>query len=465
VSRTAIAAALALEDVSGGERLASFALASFANRDQLAWPGTEIGAARAGLGRSRYLEARNQLLARGLIESCERGGGTGRSTVVLLRFADGPRMDRPVNPELFETVLCYSRSTGPGRLLLASIAALAGEHRELDGVTADQLSAVAGLAARTYRRARSTLIASGELELLRGLGGRGQANRWRIADLRIVGQPGLSGPRREARTGPARQLMTPAALGTADVNPVAAWEARCETTPSDAATEGGTASLKGGQDRTVSAVKGGQDRTVSTVKGGQARTVSAAPKLESQSERGSKRGPERGPPNARAWKEPGNQRTGEHPPNPPEGGPDTGELFIEESYLSERGRKRNRRVRVDADVVHRQLTPSSTAEREVWRNARGLMLNAVGESTFDIWLAPVELLAVDREGLLVLTGPKATLSWVQQRFGGLISDSCAQCGHRVRFASPRERAAIQHRPRAASSAAVGEQETMNRRVS
>jgi hypothetical protein len=44
MSHAAIAAVLALDDVSLGERLAAFSLASFANREQRAWPGTRIAA-------------------------------------------------------------------------------------------------------------------------------------------------------------------------------------------------------------------------------------------------------------------------------------------------------------------------------------------------------------------------------------------------------------------------------------
>ncbi len=49
VSRQAIAAALAREDLAGGERLVAFSLASFAGRDGRAWPGAPAAAARAGL--------------------------------------------------------------------------------------------------------------------------------------------------------------------------------------------------------------------------------------------------------------------------------------------------------------------------------------------------------------------------------------------------------------------------------
>jgi hypothetical protein len=58
VSRQAIAAALAREDLAGGERLVAFSLASFAGRDGRAWPGAPAAAARAGLSRSRYLHDR-----------------------------------------------------------------------------------------------------------------------------------------------------------------------------------------------------------------------------------------------------------------------------------------------------------------------------------------------------------------------------------------------------------------------
>jgi hypothetical protein len=466
VSRAAIAAAIALDDVASGERLVAFALASFANREQLAWPGTSAAAARAGLARSRYLEARGRLLSRGLIETYEPGGGRGRSTTVLLRFVEGPRFDGPVNPELFETALCYSRSSGPGRLLVASIAALADEDRELDGVSADELCAAAGLAPSTYRRARNALIASGELGLVRGLGGRGRPNRWRVADLRSVGQVGMSRPRRRTSATPARPLMTPAAPRPAEVEPSAASDSPCETEPQHAAIEGITTSAKGAQDRTVSAVKGAQDRTVSAgkgaqdrtlseVKGAQDRTVSAPPRVETQ--------PEREPPNARAWKEPGNHRT-VNPPNPPEGGSDA-DVLLEESYVSDRGRKRTRRVPVDVDAILRKLRAPSAADEAAWRAIRTLMHQAAGESTFGIWLSQLELAAVDLEGLLVLVGPEDTLAWVQNRFDRLISRCCQHAGRSLRFATKAEQLVVRSQPHRLPSAVASDQPTINRRVS
>ena len=52
MSVTAIAAALAREGLSAGERLVAFSLASFADRENRAWPGAPAAAARAGLSRA-----------------------------------------------------------------------------------------------------------------------------------------------------------------------------------------------------------------------------------------------------------------------------------------------------------------------------------------------------------------------------------------------------------------------------
>jgi hypothetical protein len=87
LSHAAIAAVLRLEGVGAGERLAAFSLASFANREHRAWPGTRVAAARAGLSRSQYLAARDRLARRGLVEVDQPGGGRGRSPVVSLLFA------------------------------------------------------------------------------------------------------------------------------------------------------------------------------------------------------------------------------------------------------------------------------------------------------------------------------------------------------------------------------------------
>jgi hypothetical protein len=94
VSHRAIAAVLARSDLATGERLVALSLASFANREDRALPGNAAAAARAGLGRSRYLEARDQLVARGLVAIESAGRGRGRSTTLTVLFAkSGPWWD------------------------------------------------------------------------------------------------------------------------------------------------------------------------------------------------------------------------------------------------------------------------------------------------------------------------------------------------------------------------------------
>jgi len=138
VSRQAIAAALAREDLTGGERLVAFSLASFAGRDDRAWPGAPAAAARAGLSRSRYLYDRDRLAQRGLVVVEKAASGRGRASTLALPFvSQGPWWDGEINAELFEAGLSRSRARGPARLVLAAMAALAdgsGIVRGLSGV-------------------------------------------------------------------------------------------------------------------------------------------------------------------------------------------------------------------------------------------------------------------------------------------------------------------------------------------
>jgi hypothetical protein len=222
MSHRAIAAALALVDVSGGERLAAFSLASFANRAEQAWPGTRVAAARAGLSRSQYLEARDRLARRELISIEAGGGGRANSTLVTLTFAEaGERVNATVNAELFELVLGYSRSRGPARLLLAALAAVADTAGIVAEVTTDELRGFASLPDRSYRRARAQLLADGEARLEDAGGGRAKTNRWRIRDPRLIEQTLSATDDRPSRaTGPrtfdarAQYHRRPASIAT-----------------------------------------------------------------------------------------------------------------------------------------------------------------------------------------------------------------------------------------------------------
>jgi DNA-binding transcriptional ArsR family regulator len=185
MSHRAIAAALALEEVSGGERLTAFSLASFANSEQRAWPGTRLAAARAGLSRSQYLVALRSLSDRGLVEIEDAGGGRGHSALVRLRFADdGESVDAEINAQLFEAVLSYTRAKGSARALLAVLAALSAPHGGVDEVSTEVLCSAAGISERTYRRACAQLRKDGLLHLERAGGGRGRMNRWVVSDPR-----------------------------------------------------------------------------------------------------------------------------------------------------------------------------------------------------------------------------------------------------------------------------------------
>jgi chromosomal replication initiator protein len=59
-----------------------------------------------------------------------------------------------------------------------------------------------------------------------------------------------------------------------------------------------------------------------------------------------------------------------------------------------------------------------------WRELRAELRQAVGESTFEIWLAPLELVAA-RDGKLVIDAPRATRAWVAKRFGRVL-ERCAR---------------------------------------
>jgi hypothetical protein len=209
MSRQAIAAALARADLSSGERLVAFSLASFADRENRARPGTPAAAGRAGLKRSWFLEAREALERRGLVVVEQATTGRGRASSLWLAFAyAGPWWEGEINAELFEAVLSYSRAQGSPRLLLAAVAALADEERVVQGFTTRQLCAAANLTDTTYRRARVGLLESGELVLRRGTGGRGNTNCWEIADPRSHASPlETMGRRRVAPPAGQRPLI------------------------------------------------------------------------------------------------------------------------------------------------------------------------------------------------------------------------------------------------------------------
>jgi hypothetical protein len=453
MSRQAIAAALAREDLSSGERLVAFSLASFADRENRARPGTPAAAWRAGLQKSWFLEARDALERRGLVVVEQAAVGRGRASVLWLPFAEqGPWWEGDINAELFEAVLSYSRASGSARLLLAAAAALADEQRIVRGVTTERLRAAAGVKDRTYRRARIAVLASGELVLRRGTGGRGNTNCWEIADPpSLAGEVPAASRRRHAPPAGQRPLVA-----SVPPTPAAAVEPRTAAAVEQAGAEGEAHRLglvKGGAERTlpdqsrpvgagVSIAKAGADRTlwpgngpvgagVSPVKGGAERTPSPQTPAETPAETPA--------PYARAGTEPQNPRTG--PPQPPKGGSDTDSIVIEETFVTDRGRRRPRRRSVELAPIRERLRAAGEDDRDAWHAICRLLLEAVGESQYEIWLEPLELLAANRDGVLMVSGPAATASWVRERFGRLIARCAESIGRELRLADEAERAA------------------------
>jgi chromosomal replication initiator protein len=71
------------------------------------------------------------------------------------------------------------------------------------------------------------------------------------------------------------------------------------------------------------------------------------------------------------------------------------------------------------------LSLSAHAEpTAAWRELRAELRQAVGESTFEIWLDGLEFVAI-RDGKLVIDAPAATRAWLAKRFGRVL-ESCAR---------------------------------------
>jgi hypothetical protein len=95
---------------------------------------------------------------------------------------------------------------------------------------------------------------------------------------------------------------------------------------------------------------------------------------------------------------------------------------------------------------------------------RGSLRGIVGESTFEIWLEPLELIAVDPCAALVIGGPPATFSWLQHRYGRVIARCAEEASRRFRFAvEPERQAFVRKEP--APAAAVRAVHTNQREVS
>lgn len=97
---------------------------------------------------------------------------------------------------------------------------------------------------------------------------------------------------------------------------------------------------------------------------------------------------------------------------------------------------------VDLDAIRRGLGVPTAEDRHDWNQIRDHLKNTLGESQFDIWLEPVELVASDSDRVLVLALPAATAAWLRDRFGGVLAASASSVGREMRFAERPEICAL-----------------------
>src|ERR1700761_471766 len=76
----------------------------------------------------------------------------------------------------------------------------------------------------------------------------------------------------------------------------------------------------------------------------------------------------------------------------------------------------------------------------LWRASQERLRASVPESTFNLWLAPLEAVGADDE-TLYLKAPEGIRAWAERRYSALIASALAEMGtnlQRVSFAAPRE---------------------------
>jgi DnaA N-terminal domain len=119
-----------------------------------------------------------------------------------------------------------------------------------------------------------------------------------------------------------------------------------------------------------------------------------------------------------------------------------GSILVEQTYITDGGRRRRRLVRVDLDEVRLGHGLATACDRGDWQRIRELLERTVGETTFEIWLDPAQLVAIDEQRRLVIAVPAATASWTMDRFGALLASCADRVGRELRFASETELRAL-----------------------
>src|SRR6202035_2565062 len=82
--------------------------------------------------------------------------------------------------------------------------------------------------------------------------------------------------------------------------------------------------------------------------------------------------------------------------------------------------------------------PAQSESPRAWHEIRAELRRSVGDSIYELWLAPVEAQQSDAD-VLLLRVPPDTHSWVVERYGRIIEACAARvlgASARVRFASP-----------------------------
>ena len=109
--------------------------------------------------------------------------------------------------------------------------------------------------------------------------------------------------------------------------------------------------------------------------------------------------------------------------------------------------------------------PAHLEPTAAWSAIRAELRQAVGDTTFEIWIAPLEFLALESQSLR-LAAPNATHSWVATRFGRVL-EACAQSvlGIAVRVVVEGATGTAGRRPAPSPSAPRTARETLNPRYS
>jgi hypothetical protein len=109
---------------------------------------------------------------------------------------------------------------------------------------------------------------------------------------------------------------------------------------------------------------------------------------------------------------------------------------------------------VDLGAVRARLRAAGGADRAAWEQIRAVLLDVVGESAFEIWLAPLELLAVDLQDTLVVSARPETVGWIARRFGRILDTAAERAELRLRVAHELERQAAEALSSTTAAAAV-----------